>query len=254
MEHKFIDKSKFNLSIDMIMLLLMMAIAGIGFLMKYILIPGFQRNTLYGSNVDIEFLGLTRHQWGTIHLIMGLIFLGLLILHLILHWNMILNIFKRMISHKTWRIAFASLLTVISLFLISFPLFVKPEIVDRDTLHRSRNDRDINSLHGFTGPNQFSNQTYTAIEDSNIAGKQTSGSRYHQSAKEEYEVFGYQTLQFVADKYNVAASKIAADLKVPVTMTGEKLGRLKREYSFTMDDVRESIIKNQRKKSNDNFN
>ena len=43
MEHRSIDKSKLNLSINMILLLLMMSIAGIGFLMKYILIPGIHK-------------------------------------------------------------------------------------------------------------------------------------------------------------------------------------------------------------------
>lgn len=43
MEHKSINKSIFNLIIDMILLLLMMPIVGIGFLMKYVLISGIQR-------------------------------------------------------------------------------------------------------------------------------------------------------------------------------------------------------------------
>ena len=62
MEHNSIDKSKLNLIIDVIMLLLMMPIAGIGFMMKYVLVPGFERNVLYGNNVDLEFWGQTRHQ------------------------------------------------------------------------------------------------------------------------------------------------------------------------------------------------
>jgi len=248
MEHRSIDKSKLNLSIDMILLLLMMPIAGIGFLMKYILIPGIQRNPIYGNNVDLEFWGLSRHEWGTIHLVLSLTFLALLILHIYFHWNMILNILKRMIPNKTWQIVFASLLTVISLLLISFPLFVKPEIVEREPLYRNRNDKNINLLHGLTEPNQFSKKTDNTLLDNNITGKQNIFRQNHQSANEEYEVFGYQTLQFVANKYNVPVSKIAADLNIPLTMTGEKLGRLKKRYSFTMDDVRTSISKHRDKK------
>ena len=51
---------------------------------------------------------------------------------------------------------------------------------------------------------------------------------------EEFEVNSFETLQFVAEKYNIPANKIAADLKVPERMTGEKLGRLKKQFSFTM--------------------
>jgi ribosomal protein S6 len=248
MEHKSVDKSKLNFSIDMLLILLMMSITGIGLLMKYVLIPGFQRNERYGNNADLEFLGLTRHEWGTIHLVIALTFLGLLILHIVFHWNMILHIFSRMIPSTTWRIAFASLLTIISLLLISFPLFVKPEIIDREPVHRNRNDRNINSFNGFTEPNQFSRKVDSTLSDNNIPEKQTIVKQNYQSANEKYEVFGYQTLQFVADKYNVPANKIAAYLNVPVSMTSEKLGRLKRQYSFSMDDVRACIAEYQKKK------
>ena len=61
------------------------------------------------------------------------------------------------------------------------------------------------------------------------------------SSKEEIEVYGSQTLQFVADKYNVPVSIIAADLKIPETLFEEKLGRIKKQHPFTMDDVKASI-------------
>jgi len=236
MELNFKDKSKLNLSIDITMLLLIMPIAGIGFLIKYVLIPGVQRNILYGNNVDLEFWGLTRHQWGIIHLTLCIIFLGLLILHIIFHWKMIVCILQRMIPDKSLRIAVASLITTISLLTISFPLFVKPIIVEREPLHKNRHDRNNNAYSGF--PETQSQEKYidTVVTNNNNRNRQN----YH-SVNDEYEVYGSQTLQFVADKYNVPANKIAADLKIPETLTGEKLGRLKKKYSFTMDDIKNSI-------------
>lgn len=44
MKQNWCDQSKLYLSIDIIMLLLLMPLAGIGFLIKYVLIPGLQRN------------------------------------------------------------------------------------------------------------------------------------------------------------------------------------------------------------------
>ncbi len=44
MKQNWCDQSKLNLNIDIIMLLLLMPLAGIGFLIKYFLIPGLQRN------------------------------------------------------------------------------------------------------------------------------------------------------------------------------------------------------------------
>ena len=55
MKQKWCNQSKLNLSIDIIMLLLLMPLAGIGFLIKYVLIPGIQRNERYGAGVELEF-------------------------------------------------------------------------------------------------------------------------------------------------------------------------------------------------------
>ena len=247
MKQNSIDKSKLNLIIDLIMFLLIMPIAGIGFLMKYVLVPGFERNVLYGNNVDLVFWGQTRHQWGSIHLILSIVFLALLILHTILHWKLFAGIFKRMFPTKAIRIVLVSLITVIGLLSISFPLFVKPEMVEKEPLHRNRHDN--NSL----APGNSSETEFTKQQDSiSINGSpktnQKNKSSFH-SSKEEFEVYGSQTLQYVADKYNVPVSVIASDLKIPETLAGEKLGRIKKQYPFTMDDVRASIS-NYKKRDN----
>ena len=75
-----LKKTKINFTIDSLMLIVMMAIAGIGFLMKFILIPGKERWLVYGTNVELYWLGLDRHEWGTIHLWLGYILLFLLVL------------------------------------------------------------------------------------------------------------------------------------------------------------------------------
>ena len=88
------DKSKLNLVIDAIMLVLLMAIAGLGFLIKYVLVPGYKRNALYQGDVELYFMGLTRHEWGSIHLWLSYVFLALMILHIFFHWKMITCIFR----------------------------------------------------------------------------------------------------------------------------------------------------------------
>ncbi len=243
MEHKSVNKSKVNLIIDIILLLLMMPVAGIGILMKYVLISGVERNVIYGNHTDLKLWSLDRHQWGNIHLIISIVFLCLLILHIVLHWRMIVSIYRRMIPNWTLRISFVTLLTVLGLLLISFPLIIKPEIVDKEPLHQNRNNRNVNSLFGISNDPELPIQTNTSGFVGNEEEKQQKNNlteRLH-TAKEDYEIEGSQTLQFVADKYNVSASKIAADLKIPENLTGERLGRLKKRYSFTMDDVRNSI-------------
>ena len=243
MESIFKDKSKRNLSIDIVMLLLMMPIAGIGLLIKYVLIPGMQKNSIFGNDVDLEFLGMTRHQWGTIHLILGFVFLSFLALHIILHWKMIVGIFQRMVPGKTLQVVCTFVLGALSLTMIAFPLIIEPKIIERTPLHQNRN---AHSGTGYSPENQsknslmvqpdssFSDKTKMNVQDKHFQHK-------NELAKEEYEINGSLTLQFVADKYGIPANKLADDLNVPETLVGEKLGRLRKQYSFTIDDVRKSI-------------
>lgn len=243
MQKLYKDKSKLNLSIDMIMLLLLLPVAGIGFLIKYVLIPGIQRNSIYGNNTDLEFWGLTRHQWGTIHLVLSIVFLVLLVLHIALHWKMITCVYPRMIPHKTTRAVFTISFTAIGLLLIAFPLIIKPEVVRREPLHQNRKEKNISVLSGTDDTDSIS---YGLI-NRNKPGAQTRNNSDHENAlKEDYEVQGSMTLQYVAEKYNVPVSKIAADLNIPEKDKDEQLGRLRKQYGFTMNDVRSSIAKNKR--------
>ncbi len=121
------DKPKLNFTIDALMFLVMMAMAGLGFLMKYVLIPGKDRWVKYGRNVDLTLFGLDRHEWGSIHLYLGLTFLGLLTLHIILHWKQIVGLFHRFITPKRRRLVLL-VFVLLAVILIYFPFLFSPEI------------------------------------------------------------------------------------------------------------------------------
>ena len=121
-------KSKLNLIIDAFLLLCIAAIVGIGLLIKYVLVPGYQRWEIYGRNVNLFFCGVDRHQWGTIHFIIGMVFLGLLVLHVVLHWSMIVVIYRRLIPNRFARWITALILICVTIILFAFSYFVKPEI------------------------------------------------------------------------------------------------------------------------------
>jgi hypothetical protein len=236
MENFCKDRSKLNLSIDIIMLLLLLPIAGIGFLIKYVLLPGIQRNSIYGNNTDLEFLGLSRHQWGTVHLILSIIFLILLIIHIVLHWKMITCVFQRLIPLRKSRIAFTLIITALGLLLIAFPLLIKPGVIQREPLHQNWDKKNVNS---------------SFLDTLNIdRQKHTDRSLPHlkKALTEVYEIRGSMTLQYVADKYNISVDKLASELKIPTNLAGEKLGRLKKQYPFTMDDIRVIIAKTREEK------
>lgn len=124
-------KSKLNLVIDGLLLLCLAAIAGIGFLIKYTLVPGYKRWEIYGRNVDLFFWGLDRHEWGTVHLVIGFVFLGLLVLHVVLHWDMIAVIYRKLIPMPALRHAVAVIFVCLTILLLGFAVFVKPEIEER---------------------------------------------------------------------------------------------------------------------------
>ncbi len=244
MKQKWCDQSKLNLSIDIIMLLLLMPLAGIGFLIKYVLIPGMQRNERYGADVELEFWGLTRHQWGSVHLIISIVFLVLLLIHIILHWKMIVCIFRRMVPNKTLRTTSATLIAGIGFLLIAFPLFVKPEIVTRESLHLNRKFKQ--EAHRAATPGGIRKEGSKEVEKDTVvspAGLNKPEQALTETVFADREINGSQTLQFVADKYGIPAEKLAADLSIPSDRAGEKLGRLRKQYAFTMDDVRKSILK-----------
>lgn len=243
------------MGIDILMLLLMMPLAGIGFLIKYVLVPGSKRNELYGGGVDLEFLGLDRHEWGQIHFLISIGLLVLLALHIVFHWKMIVCIFKRMIPFRILRNTLAIALGLVSLGMIAFALFVRPELVEQEPLYRNRDNRssrqqkEIRFSPGYP-EKQKTMEKPAALDDSISAAPEKDTQETNHSQEEYpasfYEINGSQTLQYVAEKYGIDVAKLASDLKIPVSLSGEKLGRLKRQYPFTMDDVRESILKNKK--------
>jgi len=124
-------RAKVNLVIDALLLLCIAAIAGIGLLIKYVLVPGYQCWEIYGRNVSLFLWGLDRHQWGTIHFIIGLVFLALLVLHVILHWQMIVGIYRSLIPNRFARWVAALILICATIILFSFPYLVKPEVLEQ---------------------------------------------------------------------------------------------------------------------------
>ena len=124
-------KAKLNLVIDALLLLCIAAMAGLGFLIKYVLVPGYRRWEIYGRNVDLYLWGLDRHEWGTVHLVIGFVFLGLLVLHVVLHWGIILAIYRKLIPNTALRVIVGLVLVFLTALLLTFSYFIKPEIEER---------------------------------------------------------------------------------------------------------------------------
>ena len=257
-----VNNSKLNLSIDIIMFVVMMIIAGIGFMIKYVLVPGFKRNEIYGKDLELYFWGLERHQWGTIHLILSFTMLFFLLLHIILHWKMIQYIYKKMISNKIVRISLAISLFVVSAIFGIGPLFIKPEINTVASNHYHRNEyRKYNEelYHNdslkYKPIDEEQGRTDTIHVIIPITRKIQSENHkeglYKRHQLYDIEVYGSMTLNEAAKKYNIPVTGLASSINVPEELASERLGRLRKQYGFHMDDLRNyihsKIDKNDRK-------
>jgi glucan phosphoethanolaminetransferase (alkaline phosphatase superfamily) len=122
------NKPKLRFVIQALMFLCLMALAGIGLLMEFVLIPGREKIVKYGQNVRLSFLGLDRNDWGDVHLYIALIFLALLAIHLTLHWKKIVGLYEKMIPDQKRRNLIALAFLLISVILIYFAFLINPEV------------------------------------------------------------------------------------------------------------------------------
>lgn len=240
------SKSKFNLVIDIIMFLVLMAIVGIGLLIKYVLVPGTIRNELYGKNTELFFLNLDRHQWGSIHLVLGFIMLFLLILHIYFHWNMIVCIFRNMVQSKKNRIILTGSLVLITVILALMPLFIKPEVRKEEPEKKHQRQSHFNeNAKSNSGSLKLNNNTRSNSGSPKLNNNTRSKNEIKESKNhDEYsniEVQGYMTLNEVSQKYNIPVEKLASHLNVPVKYKNERLGRLRKQYGFRLSELKSYI-------------
>ncbi len=247
-------KPKLNLVIDTLMFLVLMSVAGLGFLMKFVLLPGYKINEIYGTDTDLFFWGLDRHQWGAIHLYLALSMLFLLILHIIFHWNSIVCIFKRMVPGRAMRWIITTIFTILAISLVLVPVLVKPEVAEHQrTLHRNRVEGEYGTgLHRRQNVQLTEEQpspeviatTPEAVEPEEPSGHQdrqdTEAVEVH--LHNQVDIDGTMTLQEIASRYNISVDELAAAIDVPTDYAYERLGRLRRRYGFDMDDLREFVL------------
>jgi len=247
-------KPKLNLVIDTLMFLVLMSVAGLGFLMKFVLLPGYKINEIYGTNTELFFWGLDRHQWGAIHLYLALTMVFLLIFHLIFHWSSIVSIFKRMIPGKTMRWIITLIVTILGISLVLVPFLVKPEVAEHQrTLHRNRVIRESGTgIH--TRQNVQRTEEPSVPEDVSTAPKTDEpavpvlekeitdiedGELHHHN---QVDIDGTMTLDEVSARYNISVEELAGAINVPVSYANERLGRLRKRYGFEMEDLRAFVL------------
>ena len=97
-----------NFILDLMSFLNLLMLIFTGYVMRYILPPGsggLGRIAHGGSGQGIhikELWSMTRHEWGSIHFYLAVIFVVLMIIHIILHWKWITYYVKSVVSRKSF--------------------------------------------------------------------------------------------------------------------------------------------------------
>jgi hypothetical protein len=188
-----------NFFIDAIAFIGFVLLTNTGILMRYILPPGSGRWKVIW--------GLDRHEWGSIHFWISIIFFSVLTIHLILHWRWILTFIKRRPREGSGLRAGLGIVGLVGLIALA----IAPLVSTVET---------------------------TAVKEKGV----------HMSKKlEDIQIFGSMTLNEVEQNTGVPAEYITQELKLPPdTDRDERLGRLKKMFGFTMEDVR-TIVRNYEK-------
>jgi len=254
------DRGKINLIIALLMFLNFALICGIGLLIKYTLPPGRERMSEFGSNTKMFFLGLDRHQWGTIHLTAAYVMLALLALHIILHWPAIKVLARKAVPNLWLRRALAPGLVMLGAGLMLFSFAVKPENSRRGN-HLRRHSLfqrkpgpemtfDMQEISNQDGVCSWENGWGCNCENKEEAGeseKEFSASREKHEDQEKAEPLqGKMTIADAARLYGISSSEVKKRLRIPESVSDyETIGRLRRTYGFTMAQPRERLEKSQ---------
>jgi hypothetical protein len=96
-----------NFILDLTSFLNLLMLMFTGYVMRYILPPGSgglgrELHGGRGRGINIkELWSMTRHEWGSIHFYLAVVFVVLMIVHIILHWKWITYYVKSVFNRQS---------------------------------------------------------------------------------------------------------------------------------------------------------
>jgi hypothetical protein len=164
-----------------------------------------------GTGHFLTLWGLDRHEWGVIHFWIAVAMLAALALHLLLHWRWVVDMIRgRPREGSGVRIALA-IVGILGLIGLALSPFFGPVEHDGEPPHKMRSGEIPESP--------------------------------------DSQIYGAMTLREVEQQTGVSSEVILRELGLPPGLpVDERLGRLRRQYGFRMDDLREVVRKNAKNK------
>jgi hypothetical protein len=206
-----LKKNGWKYLVDTLLIISTTGMASIGLLMKIIIPEGPVK--VSGSKY---FMGLHRHQWGDVHFFLAVAFTALLILHLVLNWDWIKCMAKKFFKKGWGPVLILTPLLGFFVILLFWSLLPK--------------NRDVDEDQGKGGGRH--REALAAARDD------------HAPEGLGFYINGQMTILDIEAKSGVPAGQIAEEIGLPAGAPhGETLGKLKKEYGFTMSQVREAVAK-----------
>ncbi len=195
--------------VDTILFISVIGLVVIGFLLAFVIPKGPA-----ASESAKYFLGIHRHGWGDIHLYFGITFTVMTVLHLILGWGWIKGKTRRIFGER-WKAALISAPVVALAVLIALWAFLAAY------------------------PDPYEDYGRPAVAR---PGRATPAVHETPSTDGEVLITGQMSLYDVERLTGISAQATARRLGISSGVSlNERLGRLRRRYAFTLQDVRNAV-------------
>jgi hypothetical protein len=212
-----------NFVVDSLILSIMLAMVGTGLVIRYVLPPGSGGR---GVGSGLVLWGLDRHDWGGLHFWLAVALVALLVLHVALHWRWVSG-------------------------------FVRRRLVGGARAGRASRRTETIFGVGFVGLLVVLTLSFWWLSEASVSRVGPGGERAGRATRSEVgrghtggeEIRGSMTLAEASRAAGIPVEALRETLGLPAGVAGsERLGRLKRRYSFEMEDVREAVATHRRQR------
>ncbi|TKJ37249.1 hypothetical protein CEE37_14140 [candidate division LCP-89 bacterium B3_LCP] len=215
---------KKNIIVDLLSYLGFTLLLGTGLILQYILphgsgrIAGSGTGRASGEKIITTLWGMSRDQWGEIHFWIAAITLVVLALHLLFHWKWIICVLGRRgkPAGKSGERAVLGLFGLIGILALVLLVFLIP--TEQATRNQLTNQTEIN-------------------RQVDTHEKQEIGVNNHNTS-----IRGTMTLREIQNMTSVPYEYLIIKLQLPKGISPDiKLGKLKKSYGFSIEDVRQIV-------------
>ncbi len=244
------NKNRVNFTVDLLAYLALVGLAATGLLLAYRLPAGSGAAAV---------LGLTRHEWGSVHFYLAASLLVLMVAHVVLHWRWVTNTLGALLAARRPRRPGAGLggtLALLVLGVATTALLAAPWLLAVEGAGSRRGEgRGRAAGQGANRGASAERETTDAepqVPDDAVradptprergAGRRADSGRG--AGERRNDIRGNMTLAEAAAAADVDLPRLLAALKLPADTPGTaRLGRLRQEHGFTMQDVRGAVTR-----------